>query len=145
MSLGMVWTGDRSTKSGYFILLKCPPLYRSMLMQVILSKMVHDLLPAASIPRPYAFAFAIPAKMPTHDVLIETFRYVLSKGYICIDNIQKMDYLLNVGGAQWFCDHLVRVCSDHDEKTLCCYYASKVLLQLKIIRIIGTWAGIIGT
>jgi Mediator complex subunit 24 N-terminal len=80
-----------------------------MLMQVILSKMVHDLLPAESIPRPNPSAFILQPQTPTRDVLLETFRRTLNNGYVHIDDIHKMDYLLNVGGPQWFCEHLVRV------------------------------------
>jgi len=78
-------------------------------MQVILGKIVHELLPSEAIPRLNPSAFLLPPKTATREILIETFQRISSKGCIDIDDIHKMDYLLNVGGPQWFCEHLVRV------------------------------------
>lgn len=78
-------------------------------MQVVLGKIVHELLPPELIPRQNPSAFLLPPKAVTREILIKTFEQISNCGCIDIDNLHKMDYLLNIGGPQWFCEHLVRV------------------------------------
>lgn len=77
-------------------------------MHVILSKMVQGLLPASSESR-LPIGIDLKSDNATRDVLLTTIRTILSRGCINADEVIKMDYLLNVGGAAWYAEHLVRV------------------------------------
>lgn len=70
--------------------------------------MVQGLLSAGSSPR--LSVNELKSENATRDVLLSTVQTILSRGCINADEVLKMDYLLNVGGATWYAEHLVRVC-----------------------------------
>lgn len=76
-------------------------------MQIILTKMIQDVLPPGSQRRntPYVLPPTVPAK----SVLLETFSGMFKKGCADILSVYKMDLLLAVGGPRWFCENLVGV------------------------------------
>jgi len=77
-------------------------------MHVILSKMVQGLL-SSSTSSQLPLVTELRSENATREVLISTMRTILSRGCITADEVHKMDSLLNVGGAAWYAEHLVRV------------------------------------
>ncbi|XP_052248772.1 mediator of RNA polymerase II transcription subunit 24-like isoform X5 [Dreissena polymorpha] len=78
---------------------------RSYLMQPIVQKMIHDILPPASrrpIPQ-YVPANSLPA-----DVMSKTLKAVFSKGWLETERLHALKALYSLCGADWFVDRLVR-------------------------------------
>ncbi|XP_052248773.1 mediator of RNA polymerase II transcription subunit 24-like isoform X10 [Dreissena polymorpha] len=78
---------------------------RSYLMQPIVQKMIHDILPPASrrpIPQ-YVPANSLPA-----DVMAKTLKAVFSKGWLETERLHALKALYSLCGADWFVDRLVR-------------------------------------
>ena len=85
-------------------------------MHVILSKMIQGLLPtssSSSSPSSSSPGSSGESRSycdsATRDVLVSTIQTILNRGCIVADEVHKMDNLLNVGGAVWYAEHLVRV------------------------------------
>ncbi|XP_052248806.1 mediator of RNA polymerase II transcription subunit 24-like [Dreissena polymorpha] len=79
---------------------------RSYLMQPIVQKMIHDILPPASrrpIPQ-YVPANSLPA-----DVMSKTLKAVFSKGWLETERLHALKALYSLCGADWFVDRLVRI------------------------------------
>ena len=77
-------------------------------MHVILCKMVQGILSSTSSPQ-LSSVTEFSTENATREKLVSTVRTILSRGCITSDEVHKMDSLLNVGGAAWYSEHLVRV------------------------------------
>ena len=106
-------------------------------MQIVLKKMVTDILPMHAIRDNYH----MPSTVPAYHVLMETFGSVLHQGSIDLKSMHRMEHLLNVGGEQWFCEHLVRVSVGvvRPYSDLLCFYLPDCILVLMSIGLNSNW------
>jgi len=85
---------------------------RSHLMQIILQRMIQGVLPrgAGSRTSPYT----LPPNTSAYEVLMETFRACVKNSSVNLKAIHMFDNLILVGGAKWFCEHVVRETLSHN-------------------------------
>ena len=79
---------------------------RSHLMQIIQQRMIQGVLPRG-LNR--STSCTLPPNRSAYQVLMETFRACFKKGCVDLKAIHMFEHLINVGGAKWFCEHIIRV------------------------------------
>ena len=80
---------------------------RAQLLQMVLSKLAQQVLPANSshsTPPPYS----LPIKEPLKNVLDETWSQVFRSGTVTTLQLQRLESILSVGGCQWFSSMLIK-------------------------------------
>ncbi|XP_064648525.1 mediator of RNA polymerase II transcription subunit 24-like [Lineus longissimus] len=86
---------------------------RSHLMSIVLKRMTQDLVPAQPGKQTVESQQYLKNDQLAYDLLVSTLKSIFKKGCTDIKSVHTMEQLLNVGGAVWFCDCIIKEMLTH--------------------------------